>query len=123
MKSVAEVDELLARIVLRRGPRSCAAVTRESRQLLPHLADLGPGVVLEAFFQIEHGEIAAGGGARKPLPGDRRGYRRAGPRARRIGRNRRRFARITEIVDENAALAQRLRHFGEIKPRTVRGHR
>jgi len=34
-----------------------------SWQLLPHFADLGPSVVLQALFQIEHGKIVAAAGA------------------------------------------------------------
>src|ERR1700690_3540726 len=37
-------------------------------QLLPHLADFGPGIVPQNLFQIEHGELVAGGGARQRLP-------------------------------------------------------
>src|SRR6476659_7553713 len=50
----------------------------QARQLLPHLADLGPGVVLEALFQIQNGKVVAAPGAGEPLPGDRRRHRRAG---------------------------------------------
>ena len=40
----------------------------------------------------------------------------------RIGRDRGRFARVAEIVDEDAALAQRLGHLGEVELRVVGGH-
>ena len=36
-------------------------------QLLPHLADLGPGIILDALFQIEHGKFVAAFGAGEPL--------------------------------------------------------
>src|ERR1700688_3125459 len=37
-------------------------------QLLPHLADVGPGVVLEVLFQIEDGEFGGALGAAEIFP-------------------------------------------------------
>ncbi len=97
-------------------PRRCAATLplqgrvrlaplprRKFRQLLPHLADFRPGVFLDPLFQIEHGEIVAGGGARQAFPGDRHRDRGAGAGAGRIGRDRGLIARVAEIVDEDVA--------------------
>src|SRR5262249_4138267 len=105
------------------GPSPSAPRANElGPQLLPYLADLSPGVLFDPFFQIKHREIIAAAGAGEPFPGDRGGHRRTRPGTRRIGRDRRRFARVAEVVDEDVAPAQGLGHLGEIELRIVGAH-
>src|SRR5579883_2859349 len=85
----------------------------EVGQLLPHLADLGPGVTHS--LEVGKRKLIAADRARQGLPRYRHRDRRAGARARRVGGDGGCFARVAEIVDEDFALAQRLGHFGEIR--------
>ncbi|MGA2895345.1 MAG: GFA family protein [Xanthobacteraceae bacterium] len=43
------------------GPACIPRLNLTGRQLLPHFADVGPGIVLDGLFQIEHGELVGAG--------------------------------------------------------------
>ncbi len=80
----------------------------ELRQRLPQAPDIGPRILAQALEprrEIEHRVLVSALERAELGPVDRRRHRRARPRAGGVGRDRRCFAAVAQIVDENAIVA------------------